>query len=296
MLIVLAGASGLIGSALKDALRADGHELRVLVRRPPAGPDEVRWQPDSAPLGAAVLDGTDAVINLSGAGVGDKRWSPDYKRTLLASRLGPTSTLVSAVAEAGAGGPKVFLSASAIGYYGDTGDTEVDESAPVGAGFLAELCQRWEAAAEPASQQARVVRLRTGLVLAPDGGLLGRQRPLVKAGLGGKLGSGRQYQPWITLVDHVAAVRFLLTHDVTGPVNLVGPAPVRQAEFIHEMGRILHRPTILPAPAFAIRAVLGEFADEGVLVGQRAVPAALQDAGFTFTHPDLSAALGWALA
>lgn len=293
--VVLAGASGLIGSALKNALREDGHQLRVLVRRTPAESDEVHWDPGAAPLAADVLDGADAIVNLSGAGIGDKRWTADYKKTLLASRIRPTSTLVAALAEAGESGPKVLLSASAVGYYGDTGDTEVDETAPVGAGFLSDLCRQWEAAAEPASQHARVVRLRTGLVLSREGGLLGRLRPLVKAGIGGKLGTGKQYQPWITLVDHIAALRFLLTHDVTGPVNVVGPAPARQSDFVHEMGEILHRPTIFPTPAFGIRAVLGGFAGEGVLVGQRAIPAALQSAGFTFTHPDLHSALAWAL-
>jgi hypothetical protein len=192
---------------------------------------------------------------------------------------------------AGDAAPRAFVVASAVGYYGDTGDREVDEDAPPGDSFLAQLCVRWEAAAAPAREAGvRVTQLRTGLVLTNDGGLLQRLVPIVKAGVGGKLGNGRQFMPWISLTDQVAAMRFLLEHDVAGPVNLVGPAPVRNAEFTKTLGRVLHRPTVLPVPGFAARIALGEFAGD-VLTGQRAVPSRLQAAGFEFAHRDLEVAL-----
>jgi uncharacterized protein len=294
--IVLAGASGLIGTALKTALRQDGHELHVLVRRDPRGADEVRWWPGERQLAPDVLPGVDAVVNLGGVGLGVRRWTEGYKREVLESRLGATNTLVDAILAAGAEAPTALLSASAVGYYGDTGDEIVDESHPAGNGFLAGVCRKWEAAAARADGYTRVVVLRTGLVLSQRGGLLRWLRPIVKAGLGGKLGSGQQFQPWIALPDHVDAARFLLTADVRGAVNLTGPTPVRQAEFVAEMGRILHRPTMVPAPGFAMRLALADFADECVLVGQRAMPAVLETAGFQFGYPTLSAGLRWALA
>ena len=295
MIIVLAGASGMIGTALKTALREDGHDLRALVRRDPSAADEVRWWPGQRELGPEVMSGADAVVNLSGASIEGRRWTESYKRELLDSRLGATNTLVDAILAAGEQAPGVLLSGSAVGYYGDTGDEIVDESQPVGSGFLADVCRKWEAAAARADGRTRVVFQRTGLVLSRSGGLLGRLRPLVKAGLGGRVGSGRQFQPWIALPDYLAASRFLLDADVSGAVNMTGPTPVRQDEFVAEMGRILHRPTVVPAPAFAVRLALGGLADEGVLVGQRAVPAVLETAGFRFTYPTLSAALTWAL-
>ena len=296
MIVVLAGASGLLGTALKDSLRADGHQLRVLVRRPPGEPDERRWDPDQGELGAAVLDGADVVVNLGGLGVGDKRWNAEVKRQLLSSRVNPTRTLARAMAGMGADAPGVFLSASAVGFYGDTGDTVVDETTPAGTGFFADLCRQWEDEAVAAgSAHTRVVRMRTGLVLSSKGGLLGRLTPLVKLGLGGKLGSGRQYQPWIAVADEIGAMRFLMDTDVSGPVNLTGPDPVRQLDLVKELAAQLHRPAIFPAPAFGLRLVLGGFADEGVLAGQRAVPAALTSAGYDFTHPTLTGALHAAL-
>lgn len=295
MHVVLSGASGLIGTALKDALRADGHTLATLVRRPPKSAEERQWDPDAGRLGVDVLAHADAVINLSGAGIGDRRWNDAYKRRLITSRLGPASTLTTCMNELGADGPATFISASAVGYYGDTGDRIVNEDAPVGAGFLADLCRQWEDAALAADRDGRrVVLLRTGLVLAPSGGLLGRLKPLVKFGLGGPLGSGKQFQPWISLDDEVGAIRFLLSEagqSVAGPVNLTGPDPVRQIDFVRALAGILHRPALFPAPAFGLRLVLGQFADEGVLVGQRAVPAALTMAGYEFVHPTLEGAL-----
>ncbi len=296
MRVVLSGASGLIGTALKDALRADGHELVVLVRRAPSSPEERQWDPAGGRLGTEVLEGSDAVINLSGAGVGDKRWTDGYKRELIDSRVQPTTTLAECMNALGADSPHTFISGSAVGYYGDTGDRVTNETSAAGDGFLADLCQRWEAAAQTArTDDRRVVVLRTGLVLAPSGGFLGRLVPLVKLGLGGRLGSGKQYQPWIGLADEVGAIRFLLNSDagraIDGAVNLTGPDPVRQVDFVHSLASVLKRPAVFPAPGFGLRLVLGQFADEGVLAGQRAVPAVLTDAGYQFIHPTLDGAL-----
>lgn len=295
MHVVVAGASGLIGSALCDALRTQGHSVLTLVRREPRSPDEASWRPDEGALDRALLDGADAVVCLSGAGVGDHRWTASYKQTLRSSRLDSVGTLARAMAET-ASGPQVLLAASAVGYYGDTGDRVVDETAGPGSGFLAQLCVDWERASRPAEDAGvRVAHLRTGLVLARAGGLLARLRPIVRAGVGGRLGSGRQFMPWITLADEVAAILFLLENDVAGPVNLVGPQPARNAEFIETLARLLHRPAALPVPGFAMRAALGELAQDA-LTGQRAVPAVLQAAGFRHTHADLDAALRWALS
>lgn len=291
---LLAGGSGLIGSALRESLLADGHEVLRLVRREPAAEDERAWQPAAAEFDPALLDGVAAAVCLSGAGVGDHRWTDAYKRTIISSRVDSVGTLASAIAGRSGAAP-VLVCASAVGYYGDTGDREVDESAPAGDSFLSEVCVQWEAAADPArAAGARVVHLRTGLVVAREGGLLARLVPLVKAGLGGRIGDGQQFMPWISLTDEIAAIRLLLERDIAGPVNLTGPAPVRHSDFIRELGHLLHRPTILPVPAFAARAALGEFATD-VLTGQRARPQRLLDAGFEFTHRDLDSALRAAL-
>lgn len=289
MKVALAGSSGLIGTALIAALRADGHDVVQLVRHPPRQPGEVQWDPDR-PLDPAVLTGVDAAVCLSGAGVGDKRWSESYKRTLADSRIKPTHTLATALA-ALEPKPTVFLAGSAIGYYGETGDAEIDESAGPGDDFLAKLTVDWEAASAPAEAAGiRVAHLRTGLVVASQGGAWGRMFPLFRLGLGGKLGSGRQYWSFISLTDHVRALQFLLTHDVSGPVNLTGPNPVTNAEVTKAMGTALHRPTILPAPRFGLRLVLGEFADEP-LRSQRVIPKMLEKAGFTFEHPTIEQAI-----
>jgi uncharacterized protein (TIGR01777 family) len=294
--IVAAGASGLIGRALTDSLRADGHEVATLVRRPAQGSGEDSWDPAAGLVDPDFLAGADAVVCLSGVGVGDQRWTDSYKQLIRSSRVDTVGTLARSLAEYG--GPRVLVCASAVGYYGDTGDAVVDEQSPPGDTFLADVCVQWEAAANPArAAGVRVVHLRTGLVLSPTGGLLGRLAPLVKAGVGGKLGSGRQFMPWISLTDEVAAVRFVLDGDgadIAGPVNLSGPEPARNSELTAALGRVLHRPTVFPVPGFAARAALGEFAGE-VLGGQRAVPRRLQDAGFRFTHADLDAALRAAL-
>lgn len=289
MQVVLAGASGLIGSALKTSLRASGHEVKTLVRHSTQSAGEDSWDPAKGLLDPSFLAGADAVVCLSGVGVGDKRWTEEYKRQIVSSRVDTVATIARTLAEHG--GPRTFIAASAVGYYGDTGATEIDEQAPLGASFLAEVCQKWEAAAQPAHDAGvKVAHIRTGLVLAADGGLLKQVRPLVKLGVFGKLGDGTQYMPWISLTDEVAAIAFLLDHPLAGPVNLTGPAPVTNATFTKAIGSALHRPTVLPVPGFAARIALGEFAGE-VLGGQRAMPVALLDAGFRFTHDTIEDAL-----
>ncbi|MEV8440421.1 TIGR01777 family oxidoreductase [Actinosynnema sp. NPDC051121] len=292
MRVVIAGSSGLIGSSVVAALRGGGHEVLRLVRRRPSGPDERGWDPPAGRIDVGALDGVDAVVNLCGAGVADKRWSDARKQVLLDSRTVPTEVLAGAVAEHGV---PVLVNASAIGYYGDTGDEVVDETSPSGTGFLAGLCRRWEAATGAAEAQARVVRLRTGLVISPAGGLFGKIRPLFTFFLGGRLGDGRQYMPWVSLDDAVAAIRFVVEHDVSGPVNVTAPSPVTNAEFTRTVGHALHRPTPWVAPAFALKAVLGEMAEEGLLAGQRAVPRVLEQRGFQFLHPALGAAVAAAV-
>ena len=294
MKVVVTGASGLIGTALVSSLRGDGHEVVKLVRRPARSADEAQWDPARRSLDPAVLAGADAVVHLAGAGVGDKRWSDDYKRTILSSRIDGTTTVAAALAACSAQDrPRVLVSASAVGYYGDTRDEIADENSPMGEGFLADVVRQWEAATAPASDAGvRVVTPRNGLVLAEHGGVLGKMLPVFKLGLGGRLGSGRQWMSWIALPDHVAAMRFLLDDDeVSGPVNLTAPEPVRNRDYTRALGRALHRPVLAVVPPVALRAAFGEFADEGVLVSQRVVPARLEAAGFAFTYADIDAAL-----
>lgn len=294
-IVAIAGSSGVIGSALTSALRAADHRVVRIVRRAPSNPDELFWSPDTGEFDASALRGVDAVVNLCGVGVGDKRWSGAYKQSLRDSRIGPTEVLAAAVVEAGV---PVLVNASAVGYYGDTRNQVVDETAHSGRGFLATLCVDWEAATEAASHAGvRVVLVRTGLVLSSSGGLLGRTKPLFTFGLGARLGNGRQYMPWISLEDEIRALLFAIGHDeLAGPVNATGPAPVTNAEFTDALGRAVNRPTPLFVPGFALRAALGEFADEGVLSGQRAIPAALERAGFEFHHNTIGEALAFATA
>ncbi|GAY15679.1 TIGR01777 family oxidoreductase [Mycobacterium sp. shizuoka-1] len=295
LVVAIAGSSGLIGSALVSALRAADHRVLRIVRRAPANSDELHWNPDSGEFDPAGLEGVDAVINLCGVNVGEKRWSGAFKQSLRDSRIGPTEVIAAAVAEAGV---PVLINASAVGYYGDTGGRVVDETAPAGAGFLARLCIDWEAAALAAEDAgARVVLARSGLVLSPAGGVLARLRPLFSLGLGARLGSGRQYMPWISLEDEIRALLFAINNDeLSGPVNLTGPAPVTNSEFTAALGRAVNRPTPLLVPGFALRTLLGEFADEGLLDGQRAIPAALERAGFVFHHNTIGQALAYATA
>jgi uncharacterized protein (TIGR01777 family) len=291
--IAIAGSSGLIGSALVSALRAADHRVLRIVRRAPSHSDEVFWNPDTGEFDPGALHGVDAAVNLCGVSVGQKRWSGAFKQILRDSRIGPTEVLSAAVVAAGV---PVLVNASAVGYYGNTRDRAVDESAPSGDGFLAQLCRDWEEATKLAEQDGvRTVLVRSGLVVAPSGGILGRVRPLFGLGLGARLGSGRQYMPWISLEDEVRALLFAISHDdLSGPVNLTGPAPVTNAAFTAALGRALNRPTPLMVPGFALRAALGEFAEEGLLCGQRAIPAALEHAGFQFHHNTVGEALAYA--
>jgi len=297
MRIVMAGSSGFLGTHLRRRLTKDGHEIVQLVRRQPTEPDQRRWWPDRGELDPAALEGADAVINLAGAGVEDKRWTESYKDILRSSRVGATATIATALAALPAGErPAVLLNGSAIGFYGDTGDTAVDEQSPSGAGFFPELCRAWEAATTPAEDAGlRVVRLRTGFPLDKSGGLL---KPLLlpfRFGVGGKLANGRQWMPWISLADWLSAAAFLLgREDVAGPVNMVGPDPARNADFTKALGKALHRPAIAPVPTLALRILLGEFANEAV-ASQRVLPGVLNRAGFAYQHRDLDSALRAAL-
>jgi uncharacterized protein (TIGR01777 family) len=286
--VAITGSSGLIGSALSAFLRERGDEVVHLVRRPARTPDEVTWDPASRHLDPASLDGVTAVVNLAGAGVGDKRWTPGYQQQILASRVDSTHTIATALAQRG--GDARLVSGSAVGFYGDRGDEVLTEDSGAGSGFLTEVVRAWEAATAPAAAAGVSVAFsRTGLVMTPDGGALERMIPLARAGINGPLGSGRPWWPWISLRDTVAALTHLVDHpEVVGPVNVVGATPARQRDVAKALGRAVHRPALLPAPSFGIKAVLGGFAVE-VLTSKRAVPARLADSGFVHQDVDLDA-------
>jgi len=293
--IAIAGSSGLIGSALAAALRANDHSVLRIVRRTPANSEELHWNPESGEFDIDALTEVDAVVNLCGVNIGQHRWSGAFKQSLRDSRIAPTEVLSAAVADAGV---ETLVNASAVGYYGNTKDRVVDENDRAGKGFLAQLCEDWEAATLPAQYGGtRVVLARTGVVVAPSGGALRKMRPLFSFGLGARLGSGRQYMSWISLEDEVRALLFAISHpSLSGPVNMTGPAPVTNAEFTTAFGRAVNRPTPLTLPGFAVRAALGEFADEGLLIGQRAIPSALERDGFQFHHNTIGEALAYATA
>jgi uncharacterized protein (TIGR01777 family) len=297
MKVVLAGASGFLGSRLHVRLAAAGHEVIQLVRSTPDGPAQRVWHPDRGDVAGADLAGADAVINLAGAGVNDQRWNDAYRRVLRDSRVQPTSTLARAIADLPDGQRPALLNSSAVGFYGDTGDTAADEDSSAGTGYFPDLCQAWEAATQPASQVgARVVHLRTGLPLDASGGLL---KPLLipfRLGVGGRLGNGRQWMPCLSIRDWLAAIEFLLDHpEIAGPVNLVGPEPVRNSDFSLALGRVLHRPALAPVPPFALRIVLGDFAAEA-LASQRILPTVLMRHGFRFQDSTVDEALRATLA
>ena len=285
MLIAVTGSSGLIGEALVTSLRGDGHEVRRVVRRRPSAPDEVQAD-------AAGLAGVDAVVHLAGEPIASKRWTAEQKRRIRDSRVEGTKALVDVLSELDPR-PRVLLSGSAVGFYGDGGEAELDESSPPGSGFLAEVVTEWEAAAAPAADAGiRTVLLRTGIVLSPEGGALGPQLPLFKLGLGGPIGSGRPWWPWITIDDEVGAIRHLLTTEVEGPVNLCAPNPARQRDVAKALGAALHRPAVLPVPKFGPRLLLGkELADSLLGDSLRVVPRRLLESGYVFRHPDLGPAL-----
>ncbi len=291
MRIVVAGSHGLIGGALVRRLRADGHDVVRLVRGSQPGPQEIRWDPDAGLLDPTALAGADAVVNLAGVAAGSRPLTAARKRVVVGSRLRTTSLLAGTLA-AHDDTPRVLLQASAVGAYGDRGDDLVTETGPLGHTFFAGLVERWEAATAPAEAAGvRVVHLRSGIVLAPQGGALGRLLPLIRLGLGGRIGSGRQFWSWITLPDEVRAIEHLLTADVHGPVNLVAGAD-RNADVVAALAAAWHRPAVLPVPAFALRLVLRDFAQE-VLGSVRVVPAALTASGFVPDHGDIATAAAW---
>lgn len=284
--IALTGASGLIGTALAGLLKSEGHTVQRLVRRPVVSADEVTWDPTNGTVDLAPLEGVNAIIHLAGAGVSDKRWNSKYRATILNSRLLGTTAIANAVATLK---PEVFISASAIGWYGETGSRAVTENDRGGDDFLAAVCREWEAAADLAGD-VRTVKIRTGLVLDPTGGALGKMLPLFRFGLGGKLGSGKQWWSWITLHDQLRAIRFLLENKVEGSVNLTSPNPATNQEFTAALARALHRPALFPAPAIALKIALGGFSTE-VLGSKKILPEKLLAAGFTFDYPHLASAL-----
>jgi uncharacterized protein (TIGR01777 family) len=293
--IAVTGSHGLIGTALMPALRASGHDVVQLVRGTPKGPGQVEWDPAAGSVDLPGLAGVEAAVHLAGAGVGDKRWSDDYKRVIRDSRVLSTRTLVRALTSLDPL-PRVLVSGSAIGYYGDRGDEVLTESSNKGDGFLADVVQAWEAEAAPAREAGiRVVHPRTGLVMARSGGAFSQLLLLARLGLAGPLGNGKQWWSWITLADTVAALQHLIDSELTGPVNLTAPAPAPNAEVIRALAAARHRPALVPAPAFALRIVLGEFADE-VLGSQRVMPEQLSNSGFTFQHPTLQSAAAWVTA
>ena len=291
MKIIISGASGLIGQPLVASLRKHGHEVVQLVRRAPQA-NQSQWNPSAGQLDVAVLEGCDAVIHLSGAGIGDRRWTAKYKQELVESRTKSTSLLATTIAKCNKK-PSVFLSGSAIGIYGARGDEELTELSSHGDSFLAEICKQWEAAAKPAVDAGvRTVFLRTGIVLTPLGGALKKQLPLFKLGLGGKFGDGRAWQSWISLDDELAAIEHLLTAKVSGAVNLTAPNPVTNADFTTALARALKRLAILPIPKFGPKLLLGgELADALLFTGQRVMPIELQKSGFTFAHSTIDVAL-----
>lgn len=284
--IAVTGASGLIGSALCAQLKSEGHQVIKVVRRAARVADEVSWNPLKGEIDLAGLEGADAVFHLAGAGVGDKRWSAAYRSEILNSRLLSTTTIANACEQIQ---PEVFISASAIGYYGETGDRSVTETDRGGEDFLSIVCREWELVANQAPS-VRTVKLRTGLVLDPTGGALGRMLPIFKFGLGGKLGSGKQWWSWITLHDQIRAMIFLMNSKIEGPVNITSPNPVTNQQFTAALARALKRPAFFPAPAFALRAVLGGFSTE-ILGSKRVMPKVLLDNDFEFDYPHLLDAL-----
>ena len=292
MRVVVTGASGLIGQALKARLSADGHETVVLVRRAP-GPGEARWDPSAESIESDALEGADAVVHLAGAGIGDKRWTTARKDVILESRVQSTSLLCGALATLERP-PAVLVSASAIGYYGDRGDEELTEASGPGNGFQADVCRAWEkSTAEAEKARIRVVHLRSAVVLSRRGGALGRQLPLFRAGVGGRLGSGRQWFSWISLRDEVSVILHAISEtSLVGALNASAPNPVTNGEFTRELGRVLHRPALLAVPPVALHLALGkQFSDELLLGSLRVLPARLTESGFHFEDATVEVAL-----
>jgi uncharacterized protein (TIGR01777 family) len=291
--VAITGASGFIGSALVPALERDGHRVLRLVRREARGSDELSWDPAAGSIDAAGLDGLGAVIHLAGAGIGDKKWTPDRKRVILESRTRGTTLLANTLAGLDRK-PAVLVSASGVDYYGPHGDEVLTEDDSAGEGYLAGVCVAWEEATAPAADAGiRVVRLRTGPVLSADGGVLKRMLFPFKVGLGGRIGTGKQWMSWISLPDHVGAIRHVLGRDdLAGPVNSTAPHPVTNAEFTKTLGRVVRRPTAIPTPITPLKMLYGmELVHHLLLTGQRVMPQRLLDTGYRFEHPELEPAL-----
>lgn len=293
MRVLISGASGLIGTELQKQLLDLGHTPVVLVRRTPKKDNEVFWDPETLSLDSAVLETIDAVVNLAGATTGKLPWSRDYKKELIASRINSTRTLVLAIAKA-KHRPKVLVSGSASGIYGDCGDTLLTESAPKGKGFLADLAHAWEREAMKAPKDVRVVLMRTTMVLSRKLGALGRLLPILRLGIGGKLGNGKQWWAWISLPDQARAIIHLInTESASGPYNLTAPEPATAKQLIAQLGKALHRPTLIPIPAFALKLAFREGAQELLLCSQKMSAKRLIDTGFVFEHPTLASACDW---
>lgn len=293
MKICISGASGLVGSALLADLAATGHKVNRLVReRSRAVGGDLYWNPSNGEIDAAALAECDAVVNLAGESIAAARWTARQKEAIRSSRVNGTRTIAAALAKPN-GHPKILINASAVGYYGNRGDELLDETSTPGHDFLADVCQAWEAATEPAAQAGvRVVRVRFGVVLSGRGGALKTMLLPFRLGLGGKVGSGQQYMSWVALDDVVwAIIKCLQDPTLTGPVNVVSPEAVTNLQFTKVLGRVLSRPTIFPLPAFAARIALGEMADELLLASQRVRPKKLLDAGYSFKFPQLERAL-----
>lgn len=293
MRVGITGCTGLIGSALSEHLKANGHAVTPIVRGP-AQPGSICWDPAGAGIDPSLLLGLDAVVHLAGAGIGDRRWTNSYRTMILNSRTIGTRAIAAAMAAAAPdGGPTILISASGVGVYGDAGDTRIDEQSPTGSGFLADVCSAWEAATEPATAAGiRVAHIRTGIVLSREGGALKKMLPLFKLGLGGRFGNGHQWQSWISILDQVRAIEHLLSSEVSGPVNLTAPNPVTNRDFTKTLGAALCRWTLMPVPAFAPRLLLGrDLAESLLFTGQRVYPTVLVESGFRFEHNDLESAL-----
>ena len=296
MKILVAGASGLVGSALIPSLESDGAEINRLVRSSPKA-NEIEWHPNHGGIDATRLEGFDAIINLAGENIAEGRWTDEKKRKIRDSRVDGTHLLSEAIAKL-ATKPRVFLCASATGFYGDRDDEILDETSDSGGGFLANVCRDWEGATEPTAKAGvRVVNLRFGPILAHEGGMLGKMLTPFKMGMGGKVGSGKQYISWVAIDDVIGAIKLALADEsIHGPLNVVSPNPVTNEEFTKTLGEVLSRPTVMSIPAFAARLAFGEMADEMLLVSQRVAPKKLNEAGYQFKHPELESALRHYLA